>query len=84
MIRDLFCRKELSIFVGYGKQNSTTVLDFFAPGMYDTSYLQGMYDTCYFKMQHLCAGHIVFRSDSSFCEISAILYPRSITTIILE
>ena len=26
------------IFVGYGQLNSTTVLDCFAPGMYDTSY----------------------------------------------
>ena len=32
----------------------------------------------------LCAGHFFFRSDSSFREIPAILYPGSITTAILE
>ena len=31
-------------------------------------------------MQRLCAGYIFFRSDSSFREIPAILYPRSITS----
>ena len=61
-------------FVGYDQLNSTTVLDFFAPGMYDTSYL---------NMQHLGAGDF-FRSDSSFREIPAILYSKSITTDILE
>ena len=44
-----------------------------------------MYDTRYLNMQHLGAGHIVFRSESSFREIPAImypaiLYPRSIIT----
>ena len=38
---------------------------FFAPGMFDTSYI---------NMQHLGAMHF-FRSDSSFREIPAILYP---------
>ena len=84
MARYLFCVEELSIFVGHrstskifvgnGQLNSTSVLNFFAPGMYDTSYL---------TIQHMGAGHI-FRSDSSFREILAILYPRSITTDILE
>ena len=35
------------------------------------------------NMQHLGAGHF-FRSDMSFRDIPAILYPRSITTDILE
>ena len=34
------------IFVGYGQLNATIVFDFFAPGMYETSYL---------NMQHLGA-----------------------------
>ena len=42
-----------------------------------------MYDTSYLNMQSLSAG-ICFRSDSSFREIPAILYPRSITADILE
>ena len=62
------------IFVSNGQLNYTTVLDFFAPGMYDISYL---------NMQHLGAGHF-FCSESNFHEIPAILYPRSITTDILE
>ena len=45
---------------------------------------KGMYDTSYLNMQHLGAGHICFRSDSSFREIPTILYPRGITTDILE
>ena len=89
MARYLFRREELPIgydqlnlyrltkliFVGHGQLHSTTVLDSFAPGLYDTNYL---------NMQHLGAGHICFRSDSSFREILAILYTRSITTDILE
>ena len=47
----------LKLILGYGQLNSTTVLIFFATGMYDTSNL---------NMQHLGAGHICFRSDSSF------------------
>ena len=43
-----------------------------------------VYDTSYPNMQHLGVGHTFFRSDSSFREIPAILYPRSITTDILE
>ena len=43
-----------------------------------------MCDTRYLNVQYLGAGHILFRSDSSFCEILAILYPRSIATDILE
>ena len=39
------------MFEGYDQLNSTNVLDFFAPGMYDTSY---------FNMQHLGAGHVYF------------------------
>ena len=62
------------IFVGYSQLNSSTVLDFFAPSMYDTSYL---------NMQHLGTG-LFSCSDSSFYEIPAILYPRSTTKDILE
>ena len=71
------CRKTMTklICVGYSQLNSTTVLDFFAPDMYDTSLL---------NMQHLYAGHIFFCSDSSFREIPAILYNISITTDNLE
>ena len=65
------------IFVGYGQLNSTTVLDFFAPGMY-------RYGTSYSNMQHLGAGHFLFVVTRGFREIPAILYPRSITTDILE
>ena len=43
-----------------------------------------MYDTSYSNMQHLGAGLFFFRSDSSFREIPAILYPRNITTYIVE
>ena len=35
-------------------------------------------------LANLLAGHNFFRSDSSFREIPAILYPRNITTDILE
>ena len=63
------------IFVGYDQLNSLYVLDLFAPGMYDTSYLD---------MQHMGARHFLFRSDSSFREIPAILYLKRITTDILE
>ena len=47
----LFCSSPKSpkrIFTGNSQLNSTTVLDFFALGMYDNSYL---------NMQHLGAGH---------------------------
>ena len=83
MAQYLFLREELPIFVGYSQINNICRLlstkfyycfRFFAPGMYDTSYL---------IMQHLGAGHF-FHSDLSFREIPAILYPRSITTDILE
>ena len=60
----------LKLILGYGQLNSTTVLDL-------------MHQAC-INMQHLGAGHICFRSDSSFREIAAILYSRSITTDILE
>ena len=43
-----------------------------------------MFDTSYLNMQYLGAGHIFFGSNPSFREIPAILYPRSITTDILE
>ena len=46
----LFYALNYWIFVGYGQVNSTTFFRFFAPGMYDTSYL---------NMQHLGAGHFV-------------------------
>ena len=53
-------------------------------GKYTCIYLfKGRYDTSYLNMQHLGAGHF-FRSDSSFREIPAKLYPRGITTDILE
>ena len=68
----LFCFSPESpkrIFIGYVQLNSTTVLDFLAPGMHDTSYL---------NMQHLGAGYNFFRSDSSYRVFPAILYPRSI------
>ena len=61
------------ILVGYGQLNSTVLV--FCNRHYDTSYL---------NMHHFCAGHIFFRSDSSFCEIPEILYNRSVTTGILE
>ena len=43
-----------------------------------------MYDTSYLNTQHLSAVKFFFRSVSSFRELEAILYPRSITTDILE
>ena len=43
-----------------------------------------MYYTSYLIMQYLGAVHILYRSDSSFRKIPAILYHRSITTDILE
>ena len=61
------------IFVGYSQLNSTTVLDFFfVPGLYDTIICS------------IWAQGTLFRYDSNFCAIPAILYPRNITTDILE
>ena len=54
---------------------STAILDFCSRHV--------LYDTSYLNMQHLGAGHF-FRSDLSFWEIPAMLYPKSITTDILE
>ena len=59
-----------------GQLNSTTVLRFLAPGFHNTSYLN-------VQQFYRFILSTVF-SDSSFRENLTILYPRSITTDILE
>ena len=68
------CRSQSTklIIVGYGQLNSTTVLDFFAPGMYDTSYL---------NMQHLGPGHIFLIQQSYTLEASLKTFWNSIRSL---